>query len=141
MGRRDFLAGLDITDDERRQLAGRGATSAKTLLLMINASREPFREMFGDRAEHIERSLLASLSSDDRASLADPLPPRHPLGASLGPAPPVTPRASDLQRNQLQDELQRLRASSDRSSATQQRILMLQRQLDALLDIGPHKNS
>lgn len=137
MGQGDFLEGLNLTDEERRQLRAIGVSSPLALAHMIKASRDAFRKMIGERADEVERSLLASLSPDERATLDEPLPPRFSLGASLGRPPRVTQRPTDLKRNRLHDEIRRLRASPDQSAATRERILALEKELDALLDRGP----
>ena len=95
-GTDDFLARLDLTDRERQDLSGLGVPTALALAQMIQASRAAFVRMIGssERAEGIEHRLRALLTPEELATLAQPPPPRYPLGALL-PDPPSRKRDHD----------------------------------------------
>jgi hypothetical protein len=79
----DFLAQLDLTDEERRSIASLGVTSAFTLAHMIRASRPSFDRLVGlERAAAVVAQLDTFLTPDERESLERPAP-RFSLGAQL----------------------------------------------------------
>lgn len=128
-----FLDELDLLDQEREKLLSLGAKSPLSLLLRRKASPEAFDGWVGrERAEHIANQLTTLLSDEERAQLAAPPPPRHPLGARLGPPPsPVSSPRYDLQeRAPLLAELEELRKGHSRSPETERRIAELEQKLN-----------
>jgi hypothetical protein len=133
---KDYLAQLPVEDSVRRKIEELDAPTPIALLSILRSSPEAFDSHVGQNVRPELEEALKRIVPEHEQNQIFSMPRRNfPLGARLdSPDPaPTTSESEIAERNALFEELESLRKSEDRSSATEEKVQALEKQIAALL--------
>jgi len=133
----NYLENLPLSTKEKEGLAELGVPNAPALLAMIKAAPEAVETYLGYEKTHdLERVLETHVSEAEKRIVGSPATRSFRTGAILNRGMPrVRPPAYSVkERDDLFDELQRLRQQNDGSLESRQQIEELEQRLNILLE-------
>ena len=126
-----FISALHIDPEDAEKIRELGVDTPEQLLAQIMAAPEAFARYLGAApAKRVEQALRDMVSSDEPT---DPVSPPGHLGVPLSAPPPVdlpTPKFDIGRRDELFDQIQRLKAAH----APAQQIEAAERALEELFE-------
>ena len=133
----NYLENLPLSTKEKEGLAELGASSAPALLAMLKAAPEAVENYLGYEKTHdLARALEARVSEAEKRIVESPATRSFRTGAIVSRGVPriKLPAYSVEERDNLFNELQRLRQHSDGSLKSRQQIEALEQRLNSLLE-------
>lgn len=133
----DYLENLPLSTKEKEGLAELGASSAPALLAMLKAAPEAVENYLGYKKTHdLERALEARVSEAEKRIVGGPATRSFRTGAIVSRGVPhIKPPTYNVEdRDNLFNELQRLRQHNDGSLKSRKQIEALEQRLNTLLE-------
>ncbi len=133
----DYLENLPLSTKEKEGLAELGVSSAPALLAMLKAAPEAIENYLGYEKTHdLARALEARVSEAEKRIVGSPATRSFKTGAIVSRGVPrIKPPAYSVEdRDNLFNELERLRQHNDGSLKSSQQIESLEQRLNSLLE-------